>query len=269
MIELTKDEYNIVKPLLQGKEGYLVPESIIEKNNPGWVFVDSKIDPKIVLIWSHGIEGFYIAGNHISRYSNEINHFIDSYIKPKISSLGITYFEISSIPPVKDIDLQNILGSRNLYSWIQSKYIFKREKIDSLPFDARLYEIKDIFDKKHLLKNVDILENTILSYWESLETYLRKADGFCIVIDDFIVSWAITAWVAGNKHEPRIDTIENFRQKGFAKMCTLAIINKYLKKGYIPYWECEKSNTASAKIAENLGFSKLFDYNCYGFKIIN
>jgi hypothetical protein len=267
MIELEKNDFYIVQPLLQCKEGYLIPESVIEHNNPGWVFVDSQINPQAALIWPHGIEGFYLAGKNITQYEKELNSFIDSYIRPKLLSIGITYIEICGIPPVTDMEIQNILGFRNLDSWQQSKYSYMKKSIHSFTANAHLHNVKDIFEKEHSFKNIDLLKKTILSYWDSIGTFLNKADGFCMVIDDIVISWAITAWIAGNNHEPRIDTIENYRQKGFAKSCSSAILKCYLEKGYIPYWECEKDNTASAKTAEGLGFSKLFDYNCYGFSI--
>ena len=267
MFELEKDDFYIVESLLRGKEGYLIPESVIRNNNPGWVFVDSQTYPQITLIWSHGIEGLYLVGSNVSEYSKELNHFIASYLKPKLLSIGVTYLEISGIPPVKDIELQNILESFNFESWEQSKYIYGKKDINTFALDNNLYNIKDIIENENSLKNIDLLKKVILSYWDTIDIFIDKADGYCIIIDNVIASWAITAWISKNKHEPRIDTIEKYRQKGYGKICSSAIVNCYLKKGYTPYWECEKTNIASAKIANNIGFSKLFDYNCYGFSI--
>ena len=269
MIELEKDDFYVVKPLLQDKEGYLIPESIIEHNNPGWVFVDTQLNPQIALIWSCGIEGFYLVGRNINQYAEKLNHFIDYYLKKKLLSIGVTYVEISGISPIIDIELQNILGSRKLDSWEQSKYIYREKGINSFASNEHLYDIKDIIEMENSFKNIELLKKTILSYWDTIDIFINKADGLCIIIDNIIASWAFTAWTAGDKHEPRIDTLEKYRQKGFGKICSSTIVNCYLEKGYTPYWECEKTNLASSRIAESIGFSKLFDYNCYGFNINN
>ena len=153
------------------------------------------------------------------------------------------------------------------WNWEQSKYVYMNKDINSFPLDNRLHSIKDIIEKGNLFKNIDLLKQTILSYWDTIDIFINKADGFCMIKDNVIASWAITAWISGDKHEPRIDTIEKYRQKGYGKICSSAIVNYYLKNGYTPYWECEKTNIASSKIAYGMGFSKLFDYNCYGFSI--
>jgi len=87
------------------------------------------------------------------------------------------------------------------------------------------------------------------------------------IIDNIVASLAITGWIAGNIHEISIETEENYRRKGYAKICASALINYYLQKCYIPHWECETANTASTKLAEGFGFTKLNDYLVYGFKI--
>lgn len=59
MYELSQEDFYKVIPLL--KDGHPHPEilSVIENNNPGWIFTDHKDSPRTALIWSKGIEGFY------------------------------------------------------------------------------------------------------------------------------------------------------------------------------------------------------------------
>jgi len=263
MLELQKELYNCVNSLLPSGDGHIEIKAVIEKNNPGWVFVDSQQDPQMAIIWNKGNGGFYLLGNDIARNKDEINSFIDSIIKPKLMSIGENYLEISSAPPISNCDMENVLNSRNYDSWEQSVYLYKHKGIIALTDNAYLNDIKEVLENQDI--NMSFVENNILNYWDSIDTFLTKADGFCIIVDNVAVSLALTGWVAGNVHEIIIDTIEEHRKKGFAKICSSALINRYLEKGYVPYWECEKSNIASAKIAEGFGFIKLYDYLCYGF----
>lgn len=267
MIELTEEQFECVKPLIPKIEGYLEIKAVIEKNNPGWVFIDSYINPQISIIWNKGNGGFYLLGNNITKYSDKINSLIDIQIKQKLASIGEDYVEISPVPPVSNGDIENIFNYRNIYSWEQSVFQYnKNEKIQLLKND-KLCEIKKIFENNNNIINIDFLKNKILNYWNSIEIFLAKGDGFCIVKDNMIIALAITGWMAGKIHELSIETLEKYRQKGYAKICSSALINHYLGKGYIPYWECEKENTPSLKLAENFGFNKLYDYLCYGFSI--
>jgi len=268
MIELKKDTFECVLKLFPNNDVYVEPKSIVYKNNPGWVFVDSVPDPQIALIWVQGNEGFYLLGNdQISNFSNDLNNFIDSIIKPKLLSIGKKYFEISVVPPITDNDLENIFKNRHLESWTQSVYQYKSKDNIEIINNDNLYNVKDILKSNSTIENIDFIKNKITNYWDSIETFIKKADGFCIIMDNKIISMAITGWIAGNVHTIGIETDKNYRNKGYAKMCSKALLAKYIEKNFVPHWECEKTNIGSVKTAEYLGFTKLFDYILYGFSI--
>jgi len=268
MLEIQKKSFHCVKALFEDNDAYVEPKGVIEGNNPGWVFVNSINNPQIALIWTKGNEGFYLLGNNqIINYSEELNGFIDTHIKSKLLSMDKTYFEISVVPPVIDNDLKYIFKNRHLESWVQSVYQYKHKNGINIINNNNLYNIKEILQNKHIVENMDFVRSKILNYWYSIDIFIKKANGFCIFIDNKIVSMAITGWIAGNVHTISIETDENYRNKGYAKLCSSVLLNKYLENNYIPHWECEKENIGSAKIAEYLGFTKLFDYVLYGFKI--
>jgi len=268
IFELSKEQFQCVNSLLPVSEGYIEPKAVIERNNPGWVFVDSMSDPHAALIWSQGNEGFYIFGNQIDSYAKDLNHFIDIYIKPKLVNRGIKYFQISSVPPATDSELQAIFKSRKLNSWEQSVYLYRKNNMisETIPDVGCLCDINDII-KKYTIKNMDFVEEKILNYWDSIDVFLAKGNGYCVLVDNTVASLSLTGWIAENTHEISIETVEQYRCRGFAKICSAALINKYLEQGCFPYWECETNNTASVKLAEKLGFSKLHFYTCYGFRI--
>ena len=268
MIELSKEQYHCVRDLFPIQEGYIEPKAVIELNNPGWVFADSTTQPETALIWTQGNVGFYFLGTFDSQCTENLNRVIDTIIIPRLASKEIEYFEFSSIPPVTDADLENIFKSRKLYSWKQTVYQYRENKAvpSIIPHEGRLCDIKDV-GKKYPVENMDFVNDKILNYWDSIDAFHAKANGYCIIIDNIAVSLAITGWIAGNTHEISIETVENYRRKGFAKICASALINCYLQKGYLPHWECETANIASAKLAQGFGFTKLNDYLCYGFKV--
>ncbi len=57
--------------------------------------------------------------------------------------------------------------------------------------------------------------------------------------------------------EPGINTLAGYRKKGFAKTAVGALIKYLLSMEKVPIWSCGSSNTASAHLAESLGYRKL------------
>jgi len=265
MIELSKEQYYCVRALLPIQDEYIEPKAVIDLNNPGWVFTDSLTQPKAALVWVQGNNGFYFIGGFNSQDADK--RLIDTVIMPRLAARKDEWFEFSSVPPVTDMDLLKIFKARKLSSWKQTVYQLKTDKTIPIikPIEGCLCDVKDV-GEKYPVTNMEFVNNKILNYWESLDTFYAKADGYCVIVDNIVASLAITGWIAGNIHEISIETEENYRRKGYAKICASALINCYLQKGYVPHWECETANTASAKLAEGFGFTKLNDYLVYGFK---
>lgn len=57
--------------------------------------------------------------------------------------------------------------------------------------------------------------------------------------------------------EPGINTLAGYRKKGSAKIAVGALIKYLLSMKKVPIWSCGSSNTASAHLAESLGYRKL------------
>ena len=53
-----------------------------------------------------------------------------------------------------------------------------------------------------------------------------------------------------------INTLEGYRNQGFAKDACSCVIGEILKQGKIPIWSTDVSNIPSQKLAETLGFEK-------------
>lgn len=268
MVELTKEQYHCVQHLLPLEEGYVEPKAVVYGNNPGWVFVDSPADPKAMIVWTQGNDGFYFIGMDMVKHAEDINRTVDLVIKPRLLSKGINYFEFSSVPPVTDDDLKTIFNSRSLEAWPQTTFTFKESPagISTTPHEGQLWDARYL-KEKHTTIDMAEAYTKIQKNWESLDMFFTKANGFFLIMDNVLVSFAITGWIAEKVHEISIETIKAYRRRGFAKTCAAALVNFYKQNGFIPYWECESDNTASAKTAQALGFTKLNEYICYAFKL--
>lgn len=59
--------------------------------------------------------------------------------------------------------------------------------------------------------------------------------------------------------EPGINTLEEYRGKGYAKKVCAAFIKNAIDSGKVPIWTCRHDNKASVKLAESLGYREFAD----------
>ena len=59
--------------------------------------------------------------------------------------------------------------------------------------------------------------------------------------------------------EPGINTLENYRKQGYAKIATGALIKYLLENNKVQIWSCGDHNKASMALAYSSGYKKLAD----------
>jgi RimJ/RimL family protein N-acetyltransferase len=91
-------------------------------------------------------------------------------------------------------------------------------------------------------------------FWDSADNFLEKGKGFSMIIDKQPVCTAYSAYIFEGQLELGIETIPQFRGKGFALYTCAALIDYCLMNNYEPIWSCRFENTASCRLAQKLGF---------------
>lgn len=61
----------------------------------------------------------------------------------------------------------------------------------------------------------------------------------------------------GKVAEIGVNTLYEYRRKGFARQVCAAMLNSLTERGIVPLWSHEASNAASRKLAESIGFKSL------------
>ncbi|MGR9049812.1 GNAT family N-acetyltransferase [Halobacillus faecis] len=127
---------------------------------------------------------------------------------------------------------------------------------------------KDVFDNQdHYLENIGFLHSKILEFWPSPMEFFQKGTGYGILYQNKIVSLCFSGFVAGHVHGLDIETIEEHQGNKLGQKAAHWVVKECERKGWIPYWDCEASNTPSNKIAENVGLELYLKYNVYIFPI--
>ena len=93
--------------------------------------------------------------------------------------------------------------------------------------------------------------------WGGIENFLGAGFGFAVLYDGAIVSncrsWSVRESVAAIQ----VSTRMRYRQLGLATLVCSAFIEYCLANGIQPEYSCIEENTASAALAEKLGFVQI------------
>ena len=90
----------------------------------------------------------------------------------------------------------------------------------------------------------------------SLDAFLLNGIGLCLMKADCILTEAYAAHFGAGSAEIGVLTREGYRGKGYATVTCSRLIQLCAQRGCETYWCCDASNTASAKVARKLGYSR-------------
>ncbi|KAB3528840.1 GNAT family N-acetyltransferase [Alkaliphilus serpentinus] len=263
--ELSKDKYSKIDYLIRNDK---FPEaaSVIQKNNPGWVFVDDIGQPKSALVFCLGMGGFYLLGDYSNlQFNNELLSFIEGCVYSSLNNIGIKWIEISGVTQGWNRVIEEVFSSENLGKDKQLVYKSKNETLISEENIANIVKV-DINTFNLKISNLDFLRNKIEQFWGSLENFLDKGICYYYLIEEEIVSICYSGLVKDNTHTIGIETLENHRRKGYGYKLATVFLNECKKTGIEPHWDCSEDNVGSKLMAEKLGLEKAYEYTCYWYK---
>lgn len=266
MYELQQEDFYKVTPLLNG--GHLHPEilSIIEGNNPGWIFVDQSTQPRSALVWSKGIEGFYLIGDHTNQaFINTLDGFIASSIVPRMRELGLDRFEVSGHH--KKWDLNVIFSSRNLHQFEQMVFKLFHKPPVSETKGLKIINLRlDEWENQGLI-NLEFVKEHINLFWSTKDVFSQKGYGFAAVEGLEIIGLGYSSFVTEDTHAIGIETLLHYQNKGVGTHLATLLVEDILANGFTPYWDCSSDNEASKKLAQRLGFQQVHQYKCSSFSV--
>jgi ribosomal protein S18 acetylase RimI-like enzyme len=246
--------------------------AIIEGNNPGWVFVDDPNTPRAALVWARGIKGFYLVGDANSAvFLKELDVFTDQVLKPRLHNLGMTWFEISG-DETWDPVIEHVFEKRNLE--ISQQSVYTLEPTQHKPVtrlnavgDCKLQRIEQHLFIDLSVSNEKFLFSKLIQFWGSVDAFLNTGLGYVLVDGEEIASLCCSGFVAGNIHAIDVETKASHRRKGYAKTAARAFVAECMERRLQPHWDCMAENTASARLAEKLGFTPSHVYTLYSFSL--
>ncbi|QGQ99184.1 GNAT family N-acetyltransferase [Paenibacillus psychroresistens] len=186
---------------------------VIDGSNPGWIFVDQIVLPNSALVWSKGIQGFYLIGDHTDQtFINTLDVYITSNIVPRMRELGLDHFEVSGHH--NKWDLKSIFASRNLHQFEQMVLkLFRKPPVSNAmgfkTINLRLQE----WERQELI-HIEFVKENIDLFWSSKDDFLRKGYGFAAIDGLEIIGLSYSSFVTEDTHAIGIETLPQYKNKG-------------------------------------------------------
>ena len=219
------------------KYGKVYPLSISQLYQQGDIFAKTKTEFKTVLFWHYS--GFaFVSGE----YDESFLEFIYDMILNKYRKNNRIYL-LEAFRQKDNIEIER----RYFFEYDNQNY---NESLD-LPNNCKIR----VIDTELISK----IKGRITPYfsWNTKEDFISKGKGYCVVINDTVAAWAFSSAISSEEIDIGIETNENYRGMGFATIASKAMIKYILNENKTPVWACHSQNTASAKLAEKIGFKRI------------
>lgn len=266
MRELGVNEYDKVKPLFQAMSHHLIVNGILEGTVPARIYADDGVHPQAAL--ACGKRRFCLAGRaEDGEFNQAIRQLFADTIYPQALQAGEEMFVLYYAPDSWESQLDVILKDKYPIKAQRQFYAFRELKNDwraMLPegFTVQLVD-RALLEEKHL-KNLDELAREMCSERESVEDFLDKSVGVCLVHGDEIAGWCLSEYNSAGRCEVGIETLEPYQRRGLGTLMTSALVELVRSRGISQIgWHCDASNAASAATALKVGFEKAGDYAAY------
>jgi RimJ/RimL family protein N-acetyltransferase len=153
--------------------------------------------------------------------------------------------EIVNIKVRKRLQLQ-YEGSANNFDWISHPVNYCIERIDRYNFSkVSVFNLE--LDKR---------------FWRSEEDFIQNGFGYCLFNEVKLpVSICYSACIANEKVEIDVATLQEFRNRGFAKCVVSSFVKHCIENKIIANWDCFENNYGSLTIAKKMGFKEVNRYD--------
>jgi RimJ/RimL family protein N-acetyltransferase len=267
--ELKSNQFEQVRSLFRDLNYHLAIFSVIEGNSPGRIWADHPRHPQTALVWDKAEGGFYLAGFEGDDGLNQaLNDCIRQQIYPAARRLPrMLDFVLNYFPETWEDKLDVVLRDTAPMKHYRQHFTFKQLKVDwksQLPEGFVMTRVDEALLSGTGLKNIDHVSRWVLGSWQSVDNFMDKGFGFCLLHGAVIASWSVADYVAGKAYEIGIHTDEDYRRRGLATLTVAAAVEHCLARGATEIgWHCWSSNVASAATARKVGFEQTIEHPVY------
>jgi len=269
LVLLDKQYYNkVIEPLKLVSINNLFARAVVEQKAPGKIYVDNIDNPKtFYVLHSYGMSLLFGDWNYnefnkqFREYALNNNHIRDKYEWMQVfpDEWNNTLINLFGKDLVKSADNTKEAGIVELNTRVNFKFSHKKY---SSKIKTKVENIEIVRTDANIFLN---MPGYVVPkyYWFNENDFLENGVGFSLFSNKQLAATAFSSWIFDNKLEIGIETIKEFRGKGFAGIVCGAIIDYCIANKYEPVWSCRLENTGSYRLAQKMGFEPIYELPYY------
>ena len=263
-------QYALVRPLLEEMlDVHLSIISLLEGLSPGRIYVDDLQRPHSVFGWSmHRL--FLVGQPDIRAFNQAVTDVINQEIYRVDSNLHLPHYGLHFRSSQWEQVIPDILAGtypvrdgRDYYTIQPGQLLGEWRSL--IPGGFKLWQVDQTLLNQSHLENLAELRDELCSERPSVEDFLAKSFGFCLVCDNQqIVSWCLSEYNSDGRCEVGIETHSDYQRRGFATITASALVEHAFRNGITQVgWHCYSSNLPSCAAARKVGFQLTRQYMEY------
>lgn len=257
-----KNYYKAIEPFNSVTINNLFARSVIEKRVSGSIYVDNENNPKtFYVVHPYGMSLLFGDCNN-KEFNSDFRDYSLNIDRTRNKHIWLQVFPDKWNVILKDLFKYSIIKSADNLENIEDNIIELNTRVN---FQFNLNNYLE-FKKNNIKKDLKIVRadrNTFAgmkgsvvpsNFWETVDDFYENGIGFSLFHENKLATTAYSAFIHDNKLELGMETIEEYRGKGFAQYTCSALIDYCLENNYEPIWACRLENVGSYKLAIKLGF---------------
>jgi RimJ/RimL family protein N-acetyltransferase len=260
--ELESNQFERIRSLFSTFDHKVSIAAAIEGNNPGRFFVDDVDRPRTALALT--VEGYVLSGEHNNPATNAA---LGRFLRQQIFSGQVyvgddSFMSLAVYPGAWEARLPELIPTHEVEKLESYHYLCREVGFawrEQLPdgYKVRRFDRAFLDDPAIVFPEAVRQWKDFESTWWSLDNFLAKGAGCCVLHGREVVSWCVSDCAAGDRIEVGIITHPEHRRRGLATIAAAATVELCLDLGYsVVGWHCSADNSPSWKTAEKAGFQR-------------
>lgn len=263
MILLEKQHYDrVLEPLQQVSINTLFARFVVSRQVTGTIYVDRPDLPKtFYIIHPYGMSLLFGQADN-SHFNLQLLDYLLNTAKTRSKPEWLQVY-----PGIWNQRLADLLGDQ-LVKFSDNPDVSLAGKVEENTRVNFRFNLDKYHDFRQSIRNegyhivrtnrksFDRMQGTVVPkfFWDNADDFCRQGVGFTMLMGDIPVSTAYSAYITENQLELGIETLPEYRGKGFALHTCSALIDYCMENNFEPVWSCRYENTGSYRLAQELGF---------------
>ena len=269
MEELKPADFPIARSVFDPMGYHLAVNSIFTGTTPARIFVDDAAHPSAALAWAG--HRFHLAGSPLhTDFNAAVGRFFAETVYPQSLARGDFMFNLYYAPAEWADQIDAVLPGKFPMRTVRQYYVYDTAQSPAvdwhtlLPDGFGLHPVDHALLAQTNLRRLEDLQEEMCSERPSVQDFLDKSFGVCLVHDDELAGWCLSEYNSPERCEVGIETSAPYRKRGLGTLMTLALVELARAKSVREVgWHCYANNTASAATALKAGFHLGCDYPAF------